>query len=118
MDRFALDGRVALVTGGSSGLGAATARALAEAGARVAVAARRVDRLEALAGELGGVAVGCDLLDAGQVDALVPAVVERLGPPEILVNVAGGISGGFRAEDETLDAIEQTCGSTWSPRQG
>jgi len=108
VDRFALDGRVALVTGASSGLGEATARALAEAGARVAVVARRIDRLDALAAEIGGHAVGCDLLDPAQVDGLVPRVAEQWGPPEILVNVAGGIAGGVDAEDESLDAIERT----------
>jgi NAD(P)-dependent dehydrogenase (short-subunit alcohol dehydrogenase family) len=105
---FSLEGRVALVTGASSGLGAAVARELASLGAVVAVAARRVDRLEALAGELGGHAFPCDLLDPTQVDGLVPAVAAACGGPEILVNVAGGIEGGVRAEDETLDAVEST----------
>jgi NAD(P)-dependent dehydrogenase (short-subunit alcohol dehydrogenase family) len=105
---FQLDGRVALVTGASSGLGEATARTLASAGARVALAARRVDRLATLAADIDGHAVPCDLLDESQVDGLVPAVSDALGPPAILVNVAGGITDGFRAEDETLDAIEQT----------
>jgi len=109
-DRFRLDGQVAIVTGASSGLGESTARALAEAGARVAVAARRADRIGALAVEIGGFAVPCDLLDADAVRAVVPAVVEGLGPPTILVNVAGGIEGGLAAEDEPLDVIERTLG--------
>ncbi len=50
----------------------------------------------------------CDLLDDARVDGLVPAVVDQLGAPAILVNVAGGITGGFKAEDETTDAIERT----------
>ena len=108
LDRFRLDGRVALVTGASSGLGAAVARALAGVGAQVAVAARRADRLAALADEIGGHAVACDLLDPAQVDDLVPRVVERCGPPTVLVNVAGGIVGGFAAEDEAPDAVERT----------
>jgi NAD(P)-dependent dehydrogenase (short-subunit alcohol dehydrogenase family) len=105
---FDLHGRVALVTGASSGLGAAIARALAGAGARVAVAARREDRLAALAGDIGGLAVGCDLLDPAQVDGLVPRVASELGGPEILVNAAGHLVGADRAEDETPDAIART----------
>jgi NAD(P)-dependent dehydrogenase (short-subunit alcohol dehydrogenase family) len=105
---FRLDGRVALVTGSSSGLGAATARALAAAGARVAVTARRLERLEALAGEIGGHAVACDLLDPAAVDALVPTVVDQWGPPEILVNAAGHFAEGGPAETESLAGIEQT----------
>ena len=103
-----LDGRVGLVTGASSGLGAAVARALAGAGARVAVAARREDRLAALAAEVGGVAVACDLLDPDRLDALVPEVADRLGGPEILVNVAGGFAGACPAEDEPRDRVSET----------
>jgi NAD(P)-dependent dehydrogenase (short-subunit alcohol dehydrogenase family) len=105
---FALDGRVALVTGASSGLGAAVARTLAAAGARVAVTARRQDRLVALAGEIDGLAVGCDLLDPAQVDGLVAQVAGAWGGPEILVNVAGMIVGGHPAESEPPDAVQQT----------
>ena len=60
--RFDLSGRIALVTGASSGLGEGLARGLASAGARVAVVAR-YDRLVKLADEIGGMAIGCDLLD-------------------------------------------------------
>ena len=109
-DRFRLDGRVALVTGASSGLGEAAARTLAGAGARVAVVARRADRLEALAEEIGGHALACDLLDDGQLDAVVPAVVAALGPPEILINAAGHIVTQERAEDEALADIDRTLG--------
>jgi NAD(P)-dependent dehydrogenase (short-subunit alcohol dehydrogenase family) len=105
---FALDGRVAIVTGASSGLGAALARTLAGAGAKVAVAARRVERLEPLAEEVGGLAVACDLLDDASRAALVPAVVDGLGPPEILVNAAGAIAGVHPAESEPLEAIRRT----------
>lgn len=107
-DLFALDGAVAVVTGASSGLGAAIARTLAGAGASVALVARRRDRLDALAAETGGVAVACDLLDDAALDAVVPEVVERLGPPTVLVNAAGAIVGGNRAEDEPLDAVRRT----------
>ena len=107
-DLFRLDGAVAIVTGGSSGLGAAVGRTLADAGASVALVARRRDRLEALATEIGGVAVAADLLDDAAVDAVVPEVVERLGPPTILVNAAGHIIGGTRAEDESPADIRRT----------
>ena len=107
-DLFALDGAVAIVTGASSGLGAAVARTLADAGASVALVARRRDRLDALAAELGGLAVGCDLLDDAELDAVVPEVVDRLGAPTVLVNAAGAIVGGARAEDESPEAIRRT----------
>ena len=105
---FDLTGRVAIVTGASSGLGAGLARALASVGARVAVVARRGDRLAAMADELAGQAVECDLLDADQVAGVVPAVVEGLGAPEILVNAAGNIFSRERAEHEALDDIRRT----------
>lgn len=105
---FGLEGRVALVTGGSSGLGAALARTLAGAGARVAVAARRRERLEPLAAEIGGIAVGCDLLDDAARERLVPEVVERLGGLDVLVNAAGAIAGVHPAEAEPLEAIRTT----------
>ena len=106
--RFDLDGRVALVTGASSGLGQGVARSLASVGARVAVVARRYDRLAKLAGEIGGVAVECDLLDLDQVRGIVPRVVGELGGPEILVNAAGNIFSRERAEREPLEEIRQT----------
>jgi len=105
---FDLDGRVAIVTGASSGLGAGLARALAAVGARVAVVARRLDRLEPLADEIGGVAIEGDLLDLDHLSSVVPRVVEAMGGPEILVNAAGHLVGPAPAEDETLDAIRRT----------
>ncbi|GAB2831695.1 SDR family oxidoreductase [Actinocorallia aurea] len=105
---FRLDGRVAIVTGASSGLGEALARGLASAGARVAVVARRRDRLAKLAEQIGGLAVGCDLGDAGQLAEVVPAVAAALGPPVVLVNAAGALLSPDRAEDESLDGIRRT----------
>jgi NAD(P)-dependent dehydrogenase (short-subunit alcohol dehydrogenase family) len=105
---FDLDGRVAIVTGASSGLGAAVARALAELGARVAVVARRHDRLAELAKQIDGSAVACDLSDLDRVGSVVPAVVEDLGPPEILINAAGTMFTTERAESEPLDAARRT----------
>ncbi len=89
-----LQGQVALVTGASSGIGEATALALAAEGAKVALAARRVDRLEALVGRItngGGEALvlACDVADEAQVNAAVQAVQEKWGRLDILVNNAG-----------------------------
>jgi len=105
---FALDGRVAIVTGASSGLGETLARALSDAGAKVAVTARREDRLERLAADIAGLPFACDLLEADQADRLVATVAERLGPPEILVNVAGTLAGSYPAEAEPAASIETT----------
>jgi len=106
--RFDLTGRVAVVTGASSGLGEEIARALASAGARVAVVARRYDRLVKLAEDTGGAAIGCDLLDPDQVGTVIPRVVAELGGPEILVNAAGNIFTHEPAEREPLEAIRHT----------
>jgi NAD(P)-dependent dehydrogenase (short-subunit alcohol dehydrogenase family) len=106
--RFDLSGRVALVTGASSGLGEGLARALASVGASVAVVARRRERLEGLAREIGGVAVPCDLLDLDAVRGIVPQVVDSLGPPEILVNAAGDRLSREPAETEALEDVHRT----------
>ena len=105
---FGIEGRVAIVTGASSGLGEALARGLAAAGAIVAVAARRFDRLERLASEIDGLPVACDLLESAQIEGLVATAARELGPPEILVNVAGAINGVHPAETEPSDAIAAT----------
>jgi NADP-dependent 3-hydroxy acid dehydrogenase YdfG len=96
--------RVAVVTGASSGIGAATARALAGAGFQVVCAARRADRLTALAEEIGGVAVTCDVTS----DASVQALAAAAGPEvEVLVNNAGGAVGLDRVEDSTTADWQQ-----------
>ncbi len=105
---FGLEGRVAIVTGASSGLGAAVAEALASLGATVAVVARRRDRLTDLARRIGGLAVTCDLSDLDRVAEVVPTVLAQLGPPEILVNAAGSMFTEERAESEPLDAMRST----------
>jgi NAD(P)-dependent dehydrogenase (short-subunit alcohol dehydrogenase family) len=91
---FSLDGRVAVVTGGSSGIGAEMAFALARAGARVVLVARDAERLEAAAGRLrafGTVAawVSADLGDRDLLESAATAAAEAFGPPDILVNCAG-----------------------------
>jgi NADP-dependent 3-hydroxy acid dehydrogenase YdfG len=91
--------RSAVVTGASSGIGAATARHLAEQGFHVFCAARRQDRIERLAADIGGTAVVCDVTDAGSVAGLAAAVGGRL---DVLVNNAGGAFGvGPVAEADT-----------------
>lgn len=89
-----LDGRVALVTGASSGIGEATARVLAEAGARVAIAARRRDRLDVLAKRLAEVGaeplvLEADLLDEHVAQRIVADTERHFGQLDILVNNAG-----------------------------
>lgn len=82
--------RVCVVTGASSGIGAATARLLAGRGARVVLAARRADRLAALAAELpDALAVPTDVTDADQVERLARRAVDRYGRIDVLVNSAG-----------------------------
>ncbi len=85
----ALAGTVALVTGASSGIGEAAARALAAHGAQVAVAARRKDRLDALAGDIGGLAVEADVTDREQATGAVERTASELGRLDILINNAG-----------------------------
>jgi len=89
LDLFRLDGKVAVVTGGNRGLGQAFARALGEAGARVAIAARDEGRSEAVAGELGALAVTTDVTDAASVQAMLATVTGELGPVDVLVNNSG-----------------------------
>ena len=89
-----LDGTVALITGASSGIGEATARSLAAKGAKVAVAARRLERLERLAAEIGGqghtaLAIEADITDQEQAIAAVDRTVNELGRLDIVVNNAG-----------------------------
>jgi NAD(P)-dependent dehydrogenase (short-subunit alcohol dehydrogenase family) len=89
LDTFRLDGRVAVVTGGNRGLGLAFARALGEAGAQVAIAARDEGKSAEVADELGVLAVPLDVTDAASVGAMVERVTAELGPVDVLVNNAG-----------------------------
>jgi NADP-dependent 3-hydroxy acid dehydrogenase YdfG len=84
-----LDGTVALVTGARSGIGEAAAKALARQGAKVAVAARRRDRLEALAQELDALVIEADITDREQAIGAVERTVSELGRLDTVVNNAG-----------------------------
>ena len=92
---------VAVVTGASSGIGAASARRLAADGFHVVAAARRLDRVQAIATEIDGAAVACDVTDADQVAALASAVGRRC---DLLVNNAGGALGQEPVAEADLDA--------------
>ena len=84
-----IEAQAALVTGGASGLGEATARELARLGARVAVLDRNLDRARQVAAEIGGTAHACDITDTASVEAALDAAAAAHGPARILMNVAG-----------------------------
>jgi 2-hydroxycyclohexanecarboxyl-CoA dehydrogenase len=84
-----LEGRTALVTGGASGIGAATARRLAAEGARVAIGDLDLDAARVVAGEIDGVATELDVTDTGSVGRAVATIADALGPVQVLVNNAG-----------------------------
>ena len=84
-----IQGQAALVTGGASGLGEATARELARLGAKVAVLDRNAKLAEKVAAEIGGVACTCDITDAASVTAALEKAAAAHGPARILMNVAG-----------------------------
>lgn len=92
---------LAVVTGASSGIGAASARHLAREGFEVICAARRLDRIEALAKEIDGRAVQCDVTSASDVAKLTEAVGDEL---QVLVNNAGGAFGLEPVAEADLDA--------------
>jgi 3-oxoacyl-[acyl-carrier protein] reductase len=105
-----LEGKVAVVTGGSRGIGLAIARSLADGGARVAVVARDGARAEAAAADLpGGSHAGfaCDVADPSAVNTTLEAVESRLGPVDVLVNNAGITRDNIliRMKDEEFDEV-------------
>ena len=122
LDMFRLEDRVAVVTGASSGLGVAFARAIAEAGGIVALAARRSDRLADVAAELRaeGYRVGTyqtDIVDPAQCQGLVDGVMEEFGHIDVLVNNAG-LGTAHPALRETPEQFRQVIdvnlnGSYW-----
>lgn len=121
-----LDGKLALVTGGGSGIGAAITRELASLGATVVIAARKQERLEAaasaLSAELGTSVhpVVMNIRDGEQVQAVIAQIVERYGPIDILVNNGGG---QFLAPAETITekgfqaVVDTNLSGTWRVTQ-
>ena len=117
-----LNGAVAVVTGASAGIGEATALALADRGTKVVLAARRLERLEALAATIEGrggtaVAVRCDVADADQVASLPRVVKEAFGRTDILVNNAGVPGGGDFTElgfEEIRKVVEINLLGAWT----
>lgn len=95
-------GRVAVVTGGASGIGEACARLLAQAGARVVVADRNEPAARAVAEAIGGIALALDVGDEASVDALVAAVQAQCGTAQVLVNSAGVLQRTLPPEELTL----------------
>ncbi len=122
LDRFKLDGKVAVVTGASSGLGVAFAIALAEAGADIAVCARRADRLEETRAQVEAlgrrcIAVGADVSKVEDCNRVVSETVEQLGRVDVLVNNAG-VGTAVPATREEPDQFRQVIeinlmGSYW-----
>src|SRR5437660_1014858 len=108
---FDLQGRVAIVTGGGSGLGRQMAEALAEAGADLVLCARKAERCEQAAEELRGLGVrtvgmACDVRDPAQVDAVVERAVRELGRVDVLVNNSG-TSWGASPEDVPIEGWQK-----------
>ena len=99
-----LDGKLAVITGGGSGIGEASARIFAEAGARVVVTGRRIEPLQRVADEIGGHAIACDVSDQTQVRAMFAKALEITGKVDVLLNNAGG--PGPIAPVSTVDMAE------------
>lgn len=109
-----LDGKVAIITGGNSGIGACAAELFAKEGAKVVISARRVEQLEAVADKIkaaGGEALAapCDISKKEQCAEVVKKAVEAYGTVDILVNNAGVVDSGIEAvekvTDETIDRL-------------
>ena len=108
-----LKDQIAIVVGASSGMGRATAKTLAAAGAGVVLAARRADKLEALAAEIGGEALTCptDVRDVSQVEALIEMTAERCGRIDILVYATGTNIPARSLEDLSHETWEMMIGT-------
>jgi NAD(P)-dependent dehydrogenase (short-subunit alcohol dehydrogenase family) len=121
MNRFSLEGRVALVTGAGTGIGRGCALVLAEHGADIVLAGRRQEPLEKTAAEIevlgrSALVVPTDVTDVGECEHLVTATVSELGRLDVLVNNAGGASTKPIAEwtpDEWHQVVDLNIGSVW-----
>jgi 3-oxoacyl-[acyl-carrier protein] reductase len=103
---FSLSGRVAAVTGGGQGIGAAISRRLAEAGARVAIVDLRLDGAGPMATDIGGIAVQADVTREDDVDRAVATIQAKLGPVDVWVNNAGITGKAGRIWELTRDDLE------------
>jgi short-subunit dehydrogenase len=111
-----MSGRVVIVTGASSGIGAAVARAFGRAGDRVVLAARRLDRLQAVAGALpDALAVAADLSQTADIQRVVSAATERFGAVDVLVNNAGVGRYDWLERLTEDDIHEQICVNLTAP---
>jgi NAD(P)-dependent dehydrogenase (short-subunit alcohol dehydrogenase family) len=100
----ALQNKIAIVTGGGTGIGRAIAETFAEAGARVVVAGRSLDSLEQVARATGGLAVACDVTSLEQVERLFETTIAAFGRVDVLVNNAGGSGPVGALADVDMDA--------------
>ncbi len=117
LEEFSLDGKRALITGGSTGLGRAMGLVLAEAGADVAISARRLENLRVAEEEISQhghkvVSIAADVSDSAAVDAMVSEATEALGGIDILINNAG------RADDGPVAALPEQPGPNVSNEPG
>ena len=118
-----LEGRVAVVTGGSRGIGAAIAGALVEEGARVVISGRTAETLEQTAKEIGATPVVADATDAQSARAPVRHAIDELGGIDILVNNVGGARGGnpdiFKGEDSAFEEtlVINLTSAFWTTRE-
>lgn len=106
-----LDGKVAVILGASDprSMGAATARRFAAEGAKLVLAARRLDAVAAVAAELGATPVACDITNEAQLAALAKVAVETYGKLDIAINYAGIDSGGASVLETSADMLRQNA---------
>lgn len=103
-DTCRLDGKLAIITGGGSGIGEATARVFAEAGATVVVTGRRLEPLQRVANAIGGHAIACDVSNQADVRAMFASALEITGKVDVLLNNAGGPGPIAPVADVDMDA--------------